>query len=216
MGEFPNAIYQIGSPDIDIMLSNKLPSLQTVKKYYEIMFKEYSIAIFHPVVTEFDQIEKQANNFVKALVESGENYLVIYPNNDKGSEYIFKEYEKFSGNNKIRYLPSLRFEYFLVLLKNAKFIIGNSSVGVREASYYGIPSINLGSRQNKRVENEDIINCDFSEKEILKSIKKALKIKRRKVKKLFGKGDSDKKFIKILNSKGFWDTSKQKLFQDII
>jgi UDP-N-acetylglucosamine 2-epimerase (hydrolysing) len=113
-------------------------------------------------------------------------------------------------------LSSLRLEYFLVLLKNAKFIIGNSSAGVREAPYYRVPSINIGSRQNKRVENSDIINSNFSEDEILSSIKKALRKKIKHVKNHFGKGDSDKKFLKILNGKIIWQISKQKLFQDIL
>jgi UDP-N-acetylglucosamine 2-epimerase (hydrolysing) len=216
MGELPSSIFQIGSPDIDIMLSKKLPDIKKVKKYYEIPFGEYAIVLFHPVVTEVDQIENQAKNLVNALIESGQNYVVIYPNNDKGSEYIFKEYERFFGNIKIRYLPSLRFEYFLVLLKNAKFIIGNSSVGVREAPYYGIPSINLGTRQNKRVNNLDIINSGYSKEEILVSIKRALKRKTKRVRKLFGKGDSDKRFLKIISGNKIWKASKQKLFQDII
>jgi len=215
MGELPQCVFQIGSPDIDIMLSKKLPKLELVKKYYEIPFKEYGIVLFHPVVTEIDQIRNQGKNLVDALIESKQNYVVIYPNNDKGSEYIFKEYEEFSGNIKIRYLPSLRFEYFLVLLKNAKFIIGNSSVGVREAPYYGTPSINIGSRQNRRVNNSDIINCGYSRGDIVASINKALNRKSRRIKKLFGDGNSNKKFLKIIKSKIVWEIPKQKLFQDI-
>lgn len=216
MGELPNCIFQIGSPDIDIMLSSELPKLELVKKYYEIPFKEYAIAIFHPVVTEIDKIKSQAKNLVDAMFKSNINYIVIYPNNDKGTELIFEEYNRFSGNDRIRYLPSLRFEYFLVLLKNAKFIVGNSSVGVREAPYYGIPSINLGTRQNMRVNNHDIINCGYSKEEILVSINKALRRKTRRVKKLFGKGNSDRKFLKILSSEKIWKISRQKLFQDIV
>ncbi len=216
MGELPNCIFEIGSPDIDIMLSEKLPKLEQVKKYYEIKYKEYAVVLFHPVVTEIDQITIQVKNLVDSLIESGLNYIVIYPNNDKGSEHIFNEYKKFSKNDHFRCLPSLRFEYFLVLIKNAKFIIGNSSVGVRETPYYRTPSINVGTRQNKRVNNRDIINCGYSKEEILLSIKKVLKHKVKKVKKLFGQGKSDKKFINILSSKSVWNIPKQKLFRDIL
>lgn len=216
MGELPECIFQIGSPDIDIMLSKKLPKIEHVKKYYEIPFKKYAISIFHPVVTEIEKIESQAKNLVNALMESGQNYVVIYPNNDKGSGFIFEEYKNFLGNDKIRYLPSLRFEYFLVLLKNARFIIGNSSAGVKEAPYYGVVSVNIGSRQNMRVNNPDIINCDNSKKDILTSIEKALNKKTQKIKKPFGSGKSNVKFLEILENEAVWKISKQKLFQDII
>jgi UDP-N-acetylglucosamine 2-epimerase (hydrolysing) len=216
MGEDDRSIFRIGSPDVDIMLSSTLPTLSFVKKYYEINFDEYAIAIFHPVVTELDKINKQIKYFVNALIESKEKYILIYPNNDEGAELIFSEYNRIKNNDRFRYLPSVRFEYFVVLLKNAKFVIGNSSVGVRESSYYGIPSVNIGTRQHKRTNNSDIINCGYLKTDILISINKALNRKSNKVKKLFGHGNSDKKFLKILDNGGFWRTPKQKLFQDIV
>ena len=62
---------------------------------------------------------------------------MVYPNNDNGSKIILKELQRVRGQENFRLFPSLRFEYFLTLLKNAEFIIGNSSAGVREAPYYG-------------------------------------------------------------------------------
>ena len=62
----------------------------------------------------------------------------------------------------------MRFEYYLTLLKNCYFIIGNTSSGIIEAPYYGVPTINLGMRQNKRAHLESIINCNFSKKTIAK------------------------------------------------
>ena len=67
---------------------------------------------------------------------------------------------------------------FLTLLKNTEFIIGNSSAGVREAPFYGVHSINIGSRQQNRFNNQAIKNVKFNQKEILKAIKTSLKKKR--------------------------------------
>ena len=216
MGELPKSIFEIGSPDIDILLSSKLPSINEVKKYYEINYNSYGIVLFHPVVTEMEEIKNHARNLADALIESGRNYVVIYPNNDKGSDKIFDEYERLRESDKIRYLPSLRFEYFLTLLKNAEFIIGNSSSGIIEAPYYSTPSINIGTRQNNRVKNKDIIHCDYSKQEILDAIKKVVVAKNSKIKKLFGSGGSDKKFLKIVSGDQVWKISKQKMFQDLI
>lgn len=215
MGEDPKSIFVIGSPDIDIMLSKTLPKINLVKKHYEIRFKDYAVAIFHPVVTEIDDIKKQIKNFVDALIKSKLNYVVIYPNNDLGAEFIFSEYERIEKNKKFRYLPSFRFEYFLTLLKNAKFIIGNSSVGVREAPYYKIPSINIGTRQNNRALDPSIINCGYEKTEILKAIKKANLLKIKKTYNDYGDGKSDKNFLSTLKKGLVWKVNKQKTFLDI-
>ena len=119
-------------------------------EYYEINFSHYAIAIFHPVTTEVDKLEMQANAFVDSLVKSQMNYILIYPNNDLGHEKILKIYYKIFKNKNFRIIPSMRFEYFITLLKNADFIIGNLALGIKEAPYFGIPVINIGSRQNKK------------------------------------------------------------------
>lgn len=215
MGEDPYSIHIIGSPDVDIMLSDKLPKLKFVKKYYEIKYKDYAIATFHPVVTELADIKFQIKNFIDALIESNLNYILIYPNNDKGSEYIFSEYERIIKNKKFRYLPSIRFEYFLVLLKNSKFVIGNSSAGVRETPYYQVPSVNIGTRQNGRSKHESIINCEYRKKDILNAIILAKKLKIRKKYTKFGEGKSDKLFFEVLKKDSIWKTRKQKIFLDM-
>ena len=97
-----------------------------------------------------------------------------------GSNVIFKEINKLNNNKKIKIFPSIRFEYFLTLLKNSKFIIGNSSCGIMEAPYYGIPTINLGDRQKNRVKNKNIFNINFNKNEIIKTIKKIEKFKIKK------------------------------------
>ena len=108
----------------------------------------------------------------------------------------------------------MRFEYFLTLLKNANFIIGNSSAGIVEAPYYGTPCINLGNRQKNRASIKSIINSTFSTKNILNLIKI---YSGRKFKKIshFGSGNSDKKFIDVLyKNKKLWDSENQKYFKE--
>jgi len=216
MGELEESIFVIGSPDLDVMYSNELPTLDEVKKYYNINFDEYAIAMFHPVTTEYTNIEEYAKHFVDALIESGLRYVVIYPNNDLGSIEILKEYERLKNNPRFKIFPSLRFEYFLTLLKNSKFIIGNSSAGIREAPYYGIPSIDIGTRQNNRAKIESVIHVDYDKKNILEAIKRINKVEiKPKKENYFGEGQSDKKFFEILTSEKIWNINHQKQFQDI-
>lgn len=215
MGELKENIYVIGSPDIDILLSKTLPSLEKVKKRYNFNFEKYAVAIFHPVTTDLMKTKKNCRIFLNSIKESAMNYILIYPNNDAGSDKIIKEYEKIKNTN-IKLLPSMRFEYYLTTLKNSHFIIGNTSSGIIEAPYYGVPTINLGLRQNNRASLASIVNCKFSKIKISKNIKKFSKKKIRFKKNIyFGKGHSFRNFINILLKKKIWETSIQKYFNDI-
>ena len=106
----------------------------------------------------------------------------------------------------------MRFEFYLTLLENCKFIIGNSSSAVMEAPYFNIPSVNVGDRQNNRYGLSYIINASFSKKSILYSIKKAKKIKI-KFKPIFGKKGSAKKIINVLLSRKFSKIKIQKIYK---
>lgn len=215
MGECENAIFVIGSPDMDVMFSDNLPPIEDVKQYYSIDFDKYGIVMYHPVTTEYDMAEEHANEFVKALIESDNKYIVIYPNNDLGSRHILKAYKLFDGNSRFKTFPSLRFEYFLTLLKNADFMIGNSSAGVREAPAYGIPSVNIGTRQNNRVVVETVINCKNQKDDILKAICNIQKTEVLHMESKFGNGKSDEMFYSIVSNDSFWNIPKQKLFKNI-
>ena len=146
MGEIKKNIYVIGSPEVDIMISRSLPSQKEALKRYNINFKNYSIFLFHPVTTlKKEDIAEQCNILFNVLTKSLKNYVIIYPNNDTFSKIILNFIKKLKNFKNIKILPSVRFEFYLTLLKNANFIIGNSSSGIREAPVYGIQTINLGS-----------------------------------------------------------------------
>jgi UDP-N-acetylglucosamine 2-epimerase (hydrolysing) len=215
MGEEANSIYVIGSPDIDVMKSNNLPSIQEVKNYYGIKFKDYHIVMFHPVTTDVKKFKEYAKNLVDALVESQENFVVIYPNNDHGTNDILNEYNRFKDNNKFSIYPSIRFEYFLTLIEYSKSIIGNSSAGIREAPIYGVPSIDIGTRQNNRYKTDSIIHVNYSKDKILNAINKVNSMTGRSpISEYFGEGKSSDLFKKLLLDKKLWTKSPQKLFVD--
>jgi len=211
MGEIEERIFVIGSPDIDIMMKKDLPTKEELIEYYDINFEKYAILIFHPVTTELEYLKNQTTEMVAAVIDSKRNYVVIYPNNDPGSDVIMKAYGKLENNQNFKIYPSLRFEYFLTLLKNADFIIGNSSSGITEAEIYNIPTINLGSRQKNRTSNNNIINIENQKDEILDAIAKVdgMEIKSSFS---FGDGKSTNRFFNVISNDKIWNVSLQKQF----
>lgn len=212
LGENQENIHVIGSPDIDIMLSNDLPDLEEVIKKYQIPFTEYAILIFHPVTTEIDKIQNQIDNLVRAINNDSRNFVIIKPNNDLGSEIIQRKLALLKGERFV-HIPSMRFEYFLTLLKNAQLIAGNSSAGIREAPYYGVPTLNIGSRQLNRGFGPQIVNVDADEDSIALGLAQAMNLPR-ELTKDFGIGDAAQKFAEILTSP-IWPISTDKVFIDI-
>ncbi|WP_418263867.1 UDP-N-acetylglucosamine 2-epimerase [Flavobacterium faecale] len=214
MGEMESSIFIIGSPDIDIMFSEHLPHINTVKTYYDIPFDDYAIVMFHPVTTEVDEMKQYVEDFVAALQQDEHNYIVVYPNNDLGSQYIIANYQQLKNNSRFRVFPSIRFEYFLTLLKNSQFIVGNSSAGIREAPYYGIPIINIGTRQQNRAFGADIIHVDYRKETILKALKSIASHQLQQVNYEFGNGNSTELFLKALETTTIWEINHQKQFRD--
>lgn len=213
LGEIEESIYIIGSPDIDIMKSGDLPSIKSVKEHYEISLDDYGIFCYHPVTTEVVTLEESITDVVEALLKSNRQFVVIYPNNDTGSDIIIHALKRLENNVSFRILRSMRFESYLTLLKHARLIVGNSSAGIREATIYAIPTVNIGSRQKNRSNNKDIINVGHTVEDILDGIERALRLKLEPVNE-FGSGDSADAFYSILQNENIWKIDKQKQFRD--
>ncbi|MEO8516040.1 MAG: UDP-N-acetylglucosamine 2-epimerase, partial [Flavobacterium sp.] len=131
------------------------------------------------------------------------------------SNAILKAYDKLKDNDRFRIFPSLRFEYFLTLLKKAQFIIGNSSAGIREAPYYGLPIINIGTRQQNRALHADIINVDYDKSSIRNALAVIDSYKTKPSQNDFGQGNSAQLFLQSLEKNDIWQLNHQKQFRDI-
>ncbi len=215
MWEKNNNIYVIGSPDFDAIFSSDIPSIHDIKDRYSIPFEEYGIFIFHSVTTEVSEFERYCSEVVQGVVQAKKNFIVVYPNNDPGSDIIIKYLHEFVGekglNNSYRIFESIPFHDFLSLLKNTKCIVGNSSAGVRQAPVFGIPTVNIGTRQNNRNDWMSIHNVGYSSEQIQNKINELWECKTIYPKCLtFWDGNAVKRFIQALESEDFWKTPIQK------
>ena len=213
MGERADSVFTIGSPDVDVMLSGRLPSLRAVRAKYGIPFAKYVLLLYHPVTTELSSLRDHAAAVFDAVKESGMKAVVIYPNNDAGAEVVLEKIHEIRHDPQFRVIPSMRFEYFLALLKNAVVIVGNSSAGVREAPVYGVPTINVGTRQLNRYRYASIMDVMEDKTAILAALRNlptgiAPSLH-------FGKGESGRLFRKCLLDPGLWQIPRQKQFRDV-
>src|SRR3989339_372238 len=171
MGETGNRVFTVGCPSIDLA-ANLACTLDDVRTRHEksgvggsIDFtKPYILVVQHPVTTEYGLALEQINETAKAVAMSGMQAIWLWPNVDAGSDDIAKGLrifrEKFN-HPFIRYYRNFPPEEYLALLKNAKCIAGNSSSGIREGAYLGVPCVNIGTRQNGREMGKNVICAGY-------------------------------------------------------
>ena len=201
MGEKSQNIFHTGSPSIDELVSNKITKINELKKKYgdEIINNEI-LLVQHSVTTEIDDVENQINETLKAIIKLQKKTIIIGANIDSGNQIIHKKIKQIIGKyNFINFYPTLPRNDFLGLLQNCRVLVGNSSSGIIEASFFKKPVVNIGIRQNFREKGPNVIDVkQFTEKSICNAIEKALKSKKLKQSSIYGKGNAAKKIIKHL------------------
>ena len=135
----------------------------------------YIVVMQHPVTTEYADSRKHIDETLYAVNDLGIPVLWFWPNVDAGadgtSSGIRAFREKYRPIN-MHFFKNMEGEDFLRLLINAKCLIGNSSVGIRECAYLGVPVVNIGSRQNKRERGNNIKDVDYNKNQNLEKMGK--------------------------------------------
>jgi UDP-N-acetylglucosamine 2-epimerase (hydrolysing) len=213
MGEDPADIFVIGSPELDIHGTPSTVDFREVQKHYDIEFQDFGIVIFHPVTSELDTIHEQTVALFRTLAASERRFVVILPNNDPGSDTI-RDVIRQLPSAQFRTIPSMRFRYFSEMMKQSRAIIGNSSLGVREAPFLGIPSLDIGTRQSRRATAKSIFRADALDSAAIQSFLRWQWGKRYEPSDAFGNGRSSARFASILRDEQFWSRPKQKKFYE--
>jgi len=202
LGENPNYIFNVGCPSIDTIVQTPIMDKNVLEKKFNVDFsKPVVLLIQHPVTTESHESKKQILNTIDVIKELDIQALVALPNNDAGSSEIIEEIKK-SG---LSWYPSLSTEEFVNVYRNIWAIVGNSSSGIHESSTFGIPAVNIGTRQQDRERAKNVIDVSYEKDSIQKGIEKALfdeSFRERvvNIKNPYGEGDSSVKIVKLLKS----------------
>ena len=209
MGEDPEYVIFSGCPSTDLCedaIKTSTIRFDVYDKYSGVgakpsLEKGYIIVMQHPVTTEFGGAREQAMETLSAIEHIDLPTLWFWPNLDAGSDETAKAirmYRENSENENIHFFRNMAPQDFLQVLNGASVIVGNSSCGIRESSYLGVPSVNIGSRQNNRERSPNVIDVDYSALQIQDAIQKHLDAPRPEGTYLYGDGKCAEKIAKTL------------------
>ncbi|MBK9720258.1 MAG: UDP-N-acetylglucosamine 2-epimerase (hydrolyzing) [Saprospiraceae bacterium] len=182
LGEDSEYVIVTGCPSIDIaneIYSEMSHDFDPIKKYGGVgvdhfNLDEFVVVLQHPVTTEYQEARKQIEMTLQAVFDLNISCLWFWPNVDAGSDGTSKGIRAFREKypeSKIHFFKNMEPEDFLRLLKKAKCLIGNSSVGIRECSFLGIPVVNIGTRQQGRIRGKNVYETKHQYNDLVKAIK---------------------------------------------
>ena len=211
LGEDKKSVFITGCPSIDIANNVKLNNNNDIdfSKYGGLgqaldTSSGYLVVLQHPVSTNYENAIEQTIETIEAIREINMPTFWFWPNVDIGSDSVSKAIrvyrEKYMLKN-FHFYKNFEPDDFLKLINNSKCLIGNSSVGIRESSFLGVPVVNIGNRQNRRLKGENVRNCEYNRKDIIDSINFHLNNNHKyESENIYGDGFSSKKIVEILAS----------------
>lgn len=220
LGEEPNRVYNVGALGLEHLHRTNLLGLAELSKSLNFALDcPYFLVTYHPVTLADESPKCSFEALLDALDEFKEYKIIItYPNSDDGGRQIIPILEQYAKNQagRVFAIPSLGQLRYLSALKHCTMVIGNSSSGIIEAPSFGVPTINIGSRQNGRLAADSVFNCLPNKNAIVEAIKAASKMKVKldsvKIDNPYGEGDSSKK---IINAVKALDFNPMKKFHDL-
>ncbi|MEE9393258.1 MAG: UDP-N-acetylglucosamine 2-epimerase [Planctomycetota bacterium] len=209
MGEEPSQVHVTGCPSIDVALK----ALEDDAKDFDV-FEHYSgvgprialddgyvVVMQHPVTTEYKASRHNIEETLFAIKDLKRPTLWFWPNVDAGSDGTSNGIRAFRENQSpdhIHFFKSLAPEHFIRMLNRADCIVGNSSVGIRECAFLGLPAINIGGRQAGRDRGPNVIDVGYNRSEIIKGVEAARQVGRLESDPLYGTGGAGERIAALL------------------
>jgi UDP-hydrolysing UDP-N-acetyl-D-glucosamine 2-epimerase len=209
MGEDPVAVHCTGCPSIDLaaeIMSGPQLTFDPIKKYGGVgplldLSSKYLVVMQHPVTTEYQQARAHVLETLHAVHASGVPTLWFWPNVDAGSDGTSQALRAFRENvapKNIHFFKNMEPTDFLRLIYNGSCLVGNSSVGIRESSFLGVPVVNIGSRQAGRERGANVIDVGYSRDEIAAALKQQIGHGRYPADVVYGDGHAGKRIADLL------------------
>lgn len=202
MGEDPRSIYVVGCPSLDLLLRAPDIGVAELAKEFPIDFHQpYVLILQHPVTTEAAQAGWQMAQTLAGVKSLQMQALVIYPNNDAGSQGIIRELQ----DSRIAWVRSVPPERYINLLKRSAALVGNSSSGIHETASLGVPTVNVGTRQDGRQRPENVIDVEYGTAHVAEGLRRSLddiafREKVRMCRNPYGDGHAAERIVEVLQT----------------
>jgi UDP-hydrolysing UDP-N-acetyl-D-glucosamine 2-epimerase len=209
MGEDPDTVFVTGCPSVDLaaqVIAEGRDGFDPFSRYGGVGRRfdpgdGYLVVMQHPVTTEYEAALYQINETLRAIETLAHPTFWFWPNVDAGSDRVSKGIRHFRETHDVPFMyffKNMSPEDFLRLLVGAHCLVGNSSVGIREASFLGVPVVTIGSRQSGRDRGPNVIDTGYSAEEIMKAIRLQLSNGRYPSVNLYGDGKAGERIAEIL------------------
>lgn len=209
MGEDPATVFVTGCPSIDLassILRDTTLSFDPFEKYGGVgasvdLSEGYLVVMQHPVTTEYEYARRHVTETLHAVREIGLATFWFWPNVDAGSDGTSKgirAFRELENPTNIHFFKNMSPTDFLELLYNCRCVVGNSSVGIRECSFLGVPVVNIGSRQAGRDRARNVLDVDYDRFQVMQAIRRQLENGRYSQDALYGDGNAGERIANIL------------------
>lgn len=211
LGENPDFVFNTGCPSIDLaaeVLANPKLNFDPYQKYGGVGSKPdlsdgYIVVMQHPVTTEYRESRNHIEQTLHAIKQINVPTLWFWPNIDAGADGTstgIRAFREHHAMEQVHFFKNMDGTDFLRLLANAKVLVGNSSVGIREAAFLGVPVVNIGTRQNRRDRAENVIDISYNQSDIVSAIEKQITSGARVSSHLYGNGNAGIRIANLLRT----------------
>ena len=207
MGEDPERVFMTGCPAIDIVADlDTSPDPELLVRYKGVgpeldINQPYLVVLQHPVTTEYGSGFKQINETLQAIKSIQMQTVWLWPNVDAGSDDISKGLRMFREHENPDYVHFFRHfsvEDYARLIANCACLIGNSSSGIREGSFLGVPAVDIGTRQASRERADNCLNVSYNHQEIEAAVRQQIQNGRYPSNTVYGDGKAGERIADIL------------------
>ena len=203
LGEEPWRIHMVGGPGLDELRALKLQSRQSLATRYGLSATEpWYVVLHHPTSLDTVSFEEQIQPLLKVAQSLTGEKIVLYPNSDQGSDVFIRAIDIYKECQDFHIFPNIPREDLISILKHATLLLGNSSMGIIDASYLQLPTVNVGDRQAGRERGANVVDVGYDEASVRRAVARTLRPAfRQKVargKSPYGDGHAAEKIVRIL------------------
>lgn len=199
MGERPAHIFITGAPGLDGLREQVRQDRDELCRSQGFdPASPLALVVFHPVLQETNDVARQARELLDAVLACRLQALVMMPNADAGGQAIRQVLKRYHNQRQLRFMLHLPRADFVSWMAAADVMIGNSSSGIIEAASFGLPVVNVGSRQRARERGRNVVDVPPQHAPIARALRQALKRGRRRTRNIYGDGRAGERIADLL------------------